>query len=240
MNNSIDKIKDRIKKLLRMAADTSSPNEAAIAANRARKLMSQHQISNADFVLDELSKEGALIQSTAGRGFKSIPGWYQTLSVSIAECMDCHAIINRRWTACTIVFRGYQPDVEMASWLLDYLGNQIEQQATAHRKAVSSSQSPPWPYTRSPRTYMNSFRNGLSAGIKDRMAKFYSAPEATHDNTANQLVLAKSDALKRAFGEVTYETRTVNANQSAWAKGLEASDRVSIAKAIDKETRMLT
>jgi hypothetical protein len=47
-NVDLEKIKDRIAKLLRMSQDASSPNEAAIAAGRARALMDKYQIEAFD------------------------------------------------------------------------------------------------------------------------------------------------------------------------------------------------
>ena len=45
---NIEKIKDRIAKLLRMAQDSSSPNEAAIAAGarEGRKMQIQHHLGD--------------------------------------------------------------------------------------------------------------------------------------------------------------------------------------------------
>ncbi len=59
MNEQNLEIIERVRKLLSMAVDTSSPHEAAIAASRARKLMDKHQIDLAD-----------LIDESTGFGFK--------------------------------------------------------------------------------------------------------------------------------------------------------------------------
>ena len=40
----------RIRKLLAMAGDASSPNEAAIAAKRAKALLNEHNLSEADVI----------------------------------------------------------------------------------------------------------------------------------------------------------------------------------------------
>jgi len=45
-----EKILKRIKNLLDMAMDSSSPNEAMIAARRSRALMDEHQISKDDLL----------------------------------------------------------------------------------------------------------------------------------------------------------------------------------------------
>lgn len=48
MMPDIEKILETIRKLLRMAGDAGSPNEAAIAAGRARKLMDKYRVSLSD------------------------------------------------------------------------------------------------------------------------------------------------------------------------------------------------
>ena len=44
------KIRERIRKLLAMAGDASSPQEAAIAARRAKALLNEHNLSEADVI----------------------------------------------------------------------------------------------------------------------------------------------------------------------------------------------
>ena len=46
--NDEDKLIDRIRKLLALAEDAASQNEALIAARRARSLMDKHQITKGD------------------------------------------------------------------------------------------------------------------------------------------------------------------------------------------------
>ena len=54
MSNVDPKIMERIQNLLRMAEDTSSPNEAAIAARRAEALMRKHQLTQVDVMVKNL------------------------------------------------------------------------------------------------------------------------------------------------------------------------------------------
>ena len=58
MNNeqsNLDSVLIRIQKLLNMASDTSSPEEAAIAASRATKLMSQYNVTMADVIANDIA-----------------------------------------------------------------------------------------------------------------------------------------------------------------------------------------
>ena len=55
----LDKIRARIQKLLAMAQDSSSPHEAAIAAERVQKLMAKFNLEMADVIAEELQDERA-------------------------------------------------------------------------------------------------------------------------------------------------------------------------------------
>ena len=61
MTNSVEmaKIQDRVQKLLNMAKDASSPNEAMIAMERARRLMDKYQIEETDLEQVEENRFGA-------------------------------------------------------------------------------------------------------------------------------------------------------------------------------------
>jgi len=60
-----DKIVERVRKLLAMSEDTSSPHEAAIAAKRAAHLMQQYNIDNAAVLLNTLSDDDIVENTVA-------------------------------------------------------------------------------------------------------------------------------------------------------------------------------
>lgn len=107
---------DRIRKLLAMAADASSPNEAAIAAGRARKLMDKHQIEASD--LGEPSK---FATADAGQRYKFMPVWKNTLAVSVARFNDCKASLEYG----QIRFQGHDADVQIAVTMYEFLTDSI-------------------------------------------------------------------------------------------------------------------
>ena len=132
---NIDKVKERIAKLLRMAQDSSSPNEAAIAASRARSLMDKYQIGEADLdgeIHDVFGSE------RYGRNYKNIPSLISILAVAIARFNDCRVAIMRDpdWFETNkggkaarsgpncnkyIKFMGYAQDVTLAVAMMDGL-----------------------------------------------------------------------------------------------------------------------
>lgn len=236
MTDNLDRIKDRIRKLLNMAADTSSPNEAAIAAERATKLLRKYQLDHADVVMGELDDGDSLIRAAAGRGFKRMPGYLQSLGVAIARVTDTQARMvrghGRTARHYNIEFAGYEPDVRLAEWLLDYLYTQIQQLADAHRRGITTMGLPPMAYERSPRRYMTSYREGLAAGIRDKLAQVYADGDRDATDTARALVAAKDRAIEREFGRVHYGTRRKNSEPSAYSSGTRDASRVNVTRGV--------
>src|ERR1700739_3840723 len=128
----LDKIKDRIAKLLRMAADASSPNEAAIAAQRARALMDKYRLHAFD-VGNRMEEEFSAEPAT--RFYASIPVYLNLFSVQVAKYNDCQSRFERgdvthrmggksqgaKTDGKRIVFMGYKSDVQLAINMFDYL-----------------------------------------------------------------------------------------------------------------------
>jgi hypothetical protein len=117
------KIKDRIVKLLAMSKDASSPEEAAIAAKRARTLMDKHQLAEYD-LLGKVAESFAKKKAT--RFFAAMPMYLQFLATSIARYNDCQAVFEGGWVdfkkkqihqqqwGKAILFRGYESDVDLS------------------------------------------------------------------------------------------------------------------------------
>ncbi len=130
------KIKERIAKLLAMAKDAASPNEAAIAAQRARKLMDQYQLDEYD--ISEAAPD-VFAEEAVGIVRASVPTYLGTLAVAVARYNDCHARyqwanveqkdIDRRRAegrdakthGKRIKFQGYANDVELCKQMYEYL-----------------------------------------------------------------------------------------------------------------------
>lgn len=145
MEHDLTKVKERIAKLLSMAKDASSPNEAAIAAQRARALMDKYQLDEYDI------SEAAPVQfgeSDATRAFSAMPYHVEILSSFVGRYNDCQAVLTpaevtfkmaskanqseKKGTGRTkswgkkIVFRGYEADAQMAADMLNRLLENID------------------------------------------------------------------------------------------------------------------
>lgn len=108
------KVIERIRKLLAMARDKSSPNESAIAMQRARSLMDSHQLTEADIDLD--SEHAVTIDSIIIEKYKYMPVWKTGLINTIARFNDCYAVRHNdseREGGFAIIVHGFKDDVDL-------------------------------------------------------------------------------------------------------------------------------
>lgn len=112
-----EKILSRIKNLLAMAGDLSSPHEAVIAAKRARSLMDKHQISKKDLLKAESLAFGSVM---GARQPKNAPNWLRTIAAWVAHLNDCESITHRR-SFVSFEFRGFKADAVVAKHMHDYI-----------------------------------------------------------------------------------------------------------------------
>lgn len=242
MSSDIEKIKSRIRKLLNMAGDSSSPNEAAIAAERAAKLMRKYQLDQADVIEEELRNPDSMKAERWGKSYIAQPIWMQSLCIAVARVTETiagyGAVIDENHRARKIIeFRGYGPDVDLAHSLATYLLQQIDLLADremARCKADGGIDE----YNASPYIYMTSYRQGLSSTVCQSLREFYRLETAEAGATGQALVVAKHNAVRDTFGKERYgRTRAGGTTQSATAKGVRDGREVSVAPAVEGKSR---
>lgn len=207
----LDKIKARIQKLLAMAQDSSSPHEAAIAAERVQKLMTKFNLEMADVIAEELQDEDNLVKENRDFQYKRMPTYVQWIEVTIARAFDCETKRRRHIRGgieydVTEIY-GYKTDVEVVKSLCHYICGQLD--LMAKRVKV------PEEYSRCgySRRYMADWRKGASKEICKRIRNFYGsgAPSEEQDHeydnaTSTNLATLKKEAIKKKFGDFTYST----------------------------------
>lgn len=232
-NTNLDKIKDRIAKLLRMAEDASSPNEAAIAANRARKLMDQYQLDMLDIgngFDEEFAHEGAT------RYFAAFPQYLSVFGAAVGKFNDCQAVFGGGWVTFKkkasdakqwgkrVEFKGYKSDVQLAIDMYNKLEEAVnrlckdwmkEQGMTSYSVRIGGQ-----------------FKMGAVLEIAARLsAMTVERDRLTSTSTGTSLVLSKSKAVDSHFGDVTYRKATI--------KALKEADDLKARMAGEKAGRMI-
>ena len=89
------KILAKIRKLLAMSEDVGSPNEAAVAARMAKKMMDEHNVDHAEAIYSEMSLDDLDAQKH-GEAYASFPRYLSMLSCAVADYTDCRARFE--WT----------------------------------------------------------------------------------------------------------------------------------------------
>jgi hypothetical protein len=200
-NLDLEKIKDRIAKLLRMADDAGSPNEAAIAAGRARALMDKYQIAAFDAhaqVKDSFSAQGASIY------FNEIPAYMSSLAVSVAKYNDCQAryekapMFGEHQGKQRVTFQGYTQDVEFAIQMYKRLLKICERLACEYVKAKGETS------VNAITRLKVQFKYGAMIEINNRLHQMTAERDAITSSAGTSLVIVKAKGVEGEFGKVNY------------------------------------
>lgn len=203
-NVDSSKLFDRINRLLNMANDSSSPHEAQIAARRVAKMMQEHNLSMADVIEHEIinSIDKSIITEplTTGTYLKRIPTWVQFLGCSMKEFdIECkNRFVNGSWG---MHIYGYTTDVAVAKYLFKFLA------ATAQRKAEDYWNSIKGHTTDSKRSVYNNYLEGFAVGVRDEIRRYRDSVKPVVTSTNTSLVVVKSDAIKKRFGDFSYNEK---------------------------------
>ncbi|WVR18112.1 hypothetical protein JXVLWARM_CDS_0061 [Burkholderia phage Bm1] len=189
--DDINKIKDRIAKLLAMAADTSSPEEAAIAMQRARRLMDKHQIDEAQMrgFRDALA-EKEYSNVWHGKKYKYRPRWMVILAYAVAQYNDCQQWIS----GDRILFRGFADDVAMTTQMFDRLCAQVDSWCKLYMKSIGEGSH----YKAS---IGNPYKFGMAQRIIAKLNALRTERDQITDGTGSSLVMVKTELVAKKFGE---------------------------------------
>ncbi|USN16340.1 hypothetical protein PLUTO_00240 [Luteibacter phage vB_LflM-Pluto] len=204
----IEKVKDRIAKLLRMAEDVSSPHEAAIAAQRARSLMDKYQIDASDLNGDFVE---SMTEERATRDYTNVPTYADFIAVGVAKLNDCHV---RRGTGAPnakagryktyIKFQGFESDVRLCIAMFEYLTKTVDRLCKAHLVSRGIT-------GRYPRDIGEAFKIACASELQFRLEAICTDRDseiAERSVPGKELVIIhKREKVSAQFGE--FKTRTV-------------------------------
>lgn len=180
--NAPENVMRRIVKLLAMSKDTSSPNEAAVAAGMAERLMRKYQIEHSDVLLSDM-EQGGVSRSTFDNRTKTIPPWVNILAVGVARLHEVAIQIR----GGTVVFIGMTLDIKVSISTLDYLikaTNRLAREFSGDRGDKGS------------------FRRGCATTLQQRMYQLSveRQQEFSETEAGTALVVAKKQMIEEALG----------------------------------------
>ena len=213
-----DNIIDRIRKLLAMSKDTSSPHEAAIAARRARALMDAHQVSELDLSTVTDDQFGEEVFRTGQKTYNHAIG---SLALAMARLNDCVAIgVNAEGGGKGVRFSGLLADVSTAILMLSWLRREMYRQAELHVEG---------------RANRAAFRKGFASGVQQQVKDILAERERdVRMSDGRSLVVAKQALVKQRFGAQRVRTRsaTMSGDRSAYDRGRQVGQRTNLSRQV--------
>ncbi len=229
------KILAKIRKLLAMSEDVGSPNEAAVAARMAKKMMVEHNVDHAEAIYSEMSLDDLDAQKH-GDAYAMFPRYLSMLACLVADYTDCRARFD--WTIgyrkngsrahCKqIIFEGELTDLEVCKYLYTYL----------HRTIDNLVKKSPHNRTVGPRT---SFRVACVSELGKRLRemKREEAAQFERDGDENRFALVMVDKklslLNEKCGVSKYSRRSSRiGSPEGYAAGSAAGAGIGIRKAVN-------
>lgn len=209
------KILERVRRLLAMAADTSSPNEAAIAAGRARHLMDKWQISEMELRTSHPDDFGSAVHPVKEETYVGV------LAIAMAWLNDCNVqvVIGKRGFT-NYQFDGYLVDTVTARELFLYLLAQCEVQA----KRVMGAKKP--------------FRSGFAFGVQTQVRAILKQREQLVMSDGRSLVVSKKAMVTERFGVMrTHRPQVNNQGSTNYQKGFDAGKAAGLNRQVGGETQ---
>lgn len=196
----LNKVKERIAKLLAMAENNGNEHEAAQAAARARKLMDQYQLDCMD-VEQTASDFG---YEYAGESYAFMPRWKSWLAPAVAKFNDCQCRLVQASSDGSrpryrIRWEGYAEDVTLCLAMYDYFTTVIENATSKDQLSRG--------YTRYNARVGTVFKEYMTSTLTERLRALMAQreAEAPMTSTGTGLAVYKANQVAAQFGECTYK-----------------------------------
>jgi len=214
-----DKILDRIRKLLLLAEDSSSPNEAAIAAQRARALMDKYQVTEMD--ISTLTTDG-FSEDFLGNPTKRMPKYLNFLVVQVAKLNDCKAVYRQTLSGKDILFQGLKGDTICCIEMMKYLMNEMNRQA----KNIKG------------RKEKNQFKKGFSIAVMNKIKEILTERDKIKTSNGKGLVVLKMALVNKHFGKPNYKKSAFTYTDSyAYEQGYNAGSKTSLNRQVNENNQ---
>jgi len=222
MINADEKVLERIRNLLAMAK-SNSPEEAAIAARRARALMDKYQVTELDLTsldaVDFTTEEFAT-------GRKRADALLNTLAIAASNLNDC--VLELRADPVSkyqrYVFKGLLSDsvcaVEMYKYLVEVMERLTKENASGRAGKAA-------------------YRYGVVMGIRVKVNEILEERKDIMTSDNKSLVLHKMAMVEDHFGEGNYGTSAKRkvSDREAYAKGFRDGHAVNMSRQVQNDTK---
>lgn len=210
---------ERIKKLLRLAADKrGNPHEAEVALQRAYELAEKHRVDVGGLDLDEQTEK--IMHERWDMGMR-----FDRLRRGIVEILATYFHVNVVVSNPKLIVIGKPTDVLLANYVYDFLLRAGRNCLAAYEKSEKSARR------RSSSTKRANYLQGFIWGLHSMLANM--RENATPTDAQYAIVLAE-DAGRKAYETSTFDTRplkalpSVRSNETASSRGFRDGQSQSI------------
>lgn len=204
-----EKVLDKVRKMLALAGNNPSEEEAQSAMLLAQKLMVKHNLTMDDVEVPNEEKE---VTEETVTGFTRTPWWYKSLGSIIAGNFKCECFYRNRNGQSSVRFLGLAEDVQIAKEIYKYAFDSINYHARKYVRRVRDNGG-------NTKGVRNDFVVGYLEGLK---AKFEEQKEANKEDWGLVLVLdpAVQDVLDNMkFTKSKPSRATRQGNAEAYSSG---------------------
>lgn len=224
--SNINKILDRVRKLLALSENSPSENEAALAAANAAKLMEEYQLTEALVRLDApvLPAEKIVTEQldpVTNEARKRV-AWRETVSAAVADDCQVREYLRYRTVGTypnlvkqtNVVGMGRESSVQTWRYTTQYLCRVVDELADAGWDELDD-------YTRrnsSARSWKNAFRVGCASRIAVRLAEARASRTMTREAQVAHAMATLNVDDDRASQALTIVDRDKDQLDAAWAE----------------------
>jgi len=229
-----EQVVSKVRKLFELS-NSSNENEAALAAAKARELLSRYNLSMADLPTDDIKSAIAVTEATVDVG-RVVRNWVKGLFVHVAYGFDCEHIIRRENGSDPILtFIGTAADAEIALYTFRFLYGELDRlvyRALPKLKRQNSF----W----SASSLRYAYLDGAVRRIGERFQEQTQTIKAAERNGCKELVLAKEQMVRSymadAFPHIRIERsrgRVISAG--AFEQGYHDAAAIALAPGISRK-----
>lgn len=221
----------KVRKLFELSK-SSNENEAALAAAKARELLSLHNLSMADLPAKEYESSLEIIETSVETG-RLLRNWVKGLVIHVAGSFQCAHIVRRRRGAIPLLsFIGTPADAEVAAYTFQFLYQELSALADNAVPRLRK-ENPCW----SANALRYAYLDGAVRRMGERLQERTKNIRQQENRVCTALVLAKDrmihNYISGNFGKLKKEygtTRYVSAR--AYHKGYRDADRVPLRQGL--------
>jgi hypothetical protein len=226
-----DEAIDKVRKLLELSKSPNE-NEAALAAAKAREILSNYNLSMADLPIEEIRATLDIMEKTVEEE-TILSIWIQNLLVHVCQSFDCTHIIANQKGKSRIIFIGDSADAEVAAFTFEFLKMEIKRLCSESLPLLVKQLGKKW----SPRQLEESYFEGAVHRIGEKLRKHVEKIKKTESEKCTALILLKEDLLEeyleKKFPEWNYAQREQKSGSpEAFAKGYHDADAIQVRKSI--------